>query len=217
MMNSITRWAGLALLDEVVDARHDGDDCPASAGFPPRGGRSSGGWLNSCGSAQIMSLMATGRSPFLVSWPGRPRRSRPWPAASRCGSGCAIMVPGGGRATACCSAGSCVRPAGWRRRRPGWGRCWRLSSSLAAGAACIRIAAVHAGHGPRQQRRLASRAVAGRAGNGAAPRPGIEQAEVLGGAGADRRGLGRRRCGGPGRAPTAAAAGCLAPTPTAAA
>ena len=66
-MNSMTRWARLALLDEVVDARHDGDGSRATRRISASRRKKLRRMANSCGSAQIMSLMATGRLPLLVS------------------------------------------------------------------------------------------------------------------------------------------------------
>ena len=57
----------LALLDEVVDARHDRDDCRATRRISASRRKKLRRMANSCGSLQIMSLMATARSPFLVS------------------------------------------------------------------------------------------------------------------------------------------------------
>ena len=56
-------------------------------------------------------------------WRDRRRQSRPSRGAFRSYSGRAGSCRGRW-AAACCSAGSCVRRADWRRRRPGWGRCW---------------------------------------------------------------------------------------------
>ena len=57
----------LALLDEIVDARHDRESRRATRRISASRRKKFRRMANSCGSVQIMSLTATGRSLSLVS------------------------------------------------------------------------------------------------------------------------------------------------------